>query len=88
MAGVSYVLDCEALSRAALGDAVMKARLKDAHRANPRVVTSSMPLIKAHRSRIRRSEWSAVREGAQRGPSTARAPLRVRLSRRGSRPAG
>lgn len=35
MAGVSYVLDCEALSRAALGDAVMKARLKDAHRANP-----------------------------------------------------
>ncbi|MCX4795703.1 MULTISPECIES: PIN domain-containing protein [unclassified Streptomyces] len=58
MAGVCYVLDCEALSRAALGDLEMKARLKDAHRASVRVVTSSMTLIEAYHSKIRRSEWN------------------------------
>ncbi|MCX4788537.1 hypothetical protein OG369_20895 [Streptomyces sp. NBC_01221] len=58
MAGVCYVLDCEALSRAALGDLEMKARLKDAHRASVRVVTSSMTLIEAYHSKIRRSDWN------------------------------
>ncbi|MFF2410306.1 PIN domain-containing protein [Streptomyces sp. NPDC058092] len=58
MAGVCYVLDCEALSRAALGDLEMKARLKDAHRASVRVVTSSMTLIEAYHGRIRRADWN------------------------------
>ncbi|MFG2588440.1 hypothetical protein [Streptomyces sp. NPDC048438] len=58
MAGGSYVLDCEALSRAALGDPQMKALLKDAHRAGVRVVSSSMTLIEAYHGRIRLAEWN------------------------------
>ncbi|MFF3392258.1 hypothetical protein ACFYW1_15195 [Streptomyces sp. NPDC002669] len=58
MAAVCHVLDCEALSRAALGDPGMKAKLKDAHRANIRVLTSSMTLIEAHHDGIRRAEWN------------------------------
>uniref|UniRef100_A0AAU3GSX3 PIN domain-containing protein n=1 Tax=Streptomyces sp. NBC_01401 TaxID=2903854 RepID=A0AAU3GSX3_9ACTN len=58
MTDVCFVLDCEALSRAALGDARMKARLKDAHLARIRVVTSTMTLIEAFHSRIRRAEWN------------------------------
>ncbi|WP_329231669.1 hypothetical protein OG488_21960 [Streptomyces sp. NBC_01460] len=60
MTDVCFVLDCEALSRAAPGDSPMKARLKDAHRARIRVVTSSMTLIEACHSRIRRGEWNRV----------------------------
>lgn len=58
MAGVCYVLDCEALSRAALGDPQMKALLKDAYRAGVRVVSSSMTLIGAYHGKIRRAEWN------------------------------
>ncbi|MEU1913738.1 hypothetical protein ABZ525_15740 [Streptomyces massasporeus] len=53
-----YVLDCEPLSRAVLGDRVMLARLKDAHRSGIRVVTSSMTLIEAHHGRVRRAAWA------------------------------
>ncbi|MET7444547.1 PIN domain-containing protein [Streptomyces sp. NPDC017201] len=60
MAGVCYVLDCEALSRAVLGEPRMKAQLKVAHRAGVRVVTSSMTLIEAYHGKVRRSEWNRV----------------------------
>ncbi|MEH0561652.1 type II toxin-antitoxin system VapC family toxin [Streptomyces silvae] len=60
MAGVCYVLDCEALSRAVLGEPRMKAQLKDAHRAGVRVVTSPMTLIEAYHGKVRRSEWNRV----------------------------
>ncbi|MER6105373.1 hypothetical protein ABT115_24475 [Streptomyces sp. NPDC001832] len=63
MLDISYVLDCEALSRAALGDAEMRARLKDAHRAGIRVVTSSMTLIEAYHSKIRRPVWNWTMSG-------------------------
>ncbi|MEU0165024.1 PIN domain-containing protein [Streptomyces iakyrus] len=53
-----YVLDCEALSRTVLGDRVMLARLKDAHRSGIRVVTSSMTLIEAYHGRVRREAWA------------------------------
>lgn len=53
-----YVLDCEALSRAVLGDRVMLARLKDAHRSGIRAVTSSMTLIEAYHGRVRRAAWA------------------------------
>ncbi|MET9679816.1 type II toxin-antitoxin system VapC family toxin [Streptomyces coeruleorubidus] len=53
-----YVLDCEALSRAVLGDRAMLARLKDAHRSGIRVVTSSMTLIEAYHGRIQRAAWA------------------------------
>ncbi|SMQ17044.1 hypothetical protein SAMN06272771_3426 [Streptomyces sp. Ag82_O1-12] len=53
-----YVLDCEALSRAVLGERVMLARLKDAHRSGIRVVTSSMTLIEAYHGRVRRAAWA------------------------------
>ncbi|WP_030236533.1 MULTISPECIES: hypothetical protein [unclassified Streptomyces] len=53
-----YVLDCEALSRAVLGERVMLARLKDAHRSGIRVVTSSMTLIEAYHSRVKRAAWT------------------------------
>ncbi|MEV7238756.1 PIN domain-containing protein [Streptomyces sp. NPDC051020] len=63
MPDISYVLDCEALSRAALGDPGMKARLKDAHRTGIRVVTSSMTLIEAYHSKIRRPVWNWAMSG-------------------------
>ncbi|MFG2501542.1 PIN domain-containing protein [Streptomyces sp. NPDC048441] len=53
-----YVLDCEGLSRAALGDRAMTARLKDAYRTDTRVVTSSMTLIEAYHGKIRQSAWN------------------------------
>ncbi|RFU86093.1 hypothetical protein DY218_14315 [Streptomyces triticagri] len=37
---------------------MMTARLKDAHRADVRVVTSSMTLIEAYHDRIRLSAWN------------------------------
>ncbi|MBW1601367.1 PIN domain-containing protein [Streptomyces sp. JJ66] len=52
-----YVLDCEAVSRAARGEEQMAARLKFAHGRGIRVVTSSMTLIEAHHARIRRAAW-------------------------------
>ncbi|MEU3216545.1 hypothetical protein [Streptomyces sp. NPDC006971] len=63
MPETSYVLDCEALSRAALGNAEMKARLKDAHRTGIRVVTSSMTLIEAYHSKIGRPVWNWAMSG-------------------------
>ncbi|GAA2598644.1 hypothetical protein GCM10010304_52750 [Streptomyces roseoviolaceus] len=53
-----YVLDCEALSRAVLGDRAMLARLKDAHSSGIRVVTSSMTLIEAYHGRVQRAAWA------------------------------
>ncbi|MEV5201678.1 PIN domain-containing protein [Streptomyces sp. NPDC053720] len=63
MTDVSYVLDCEGLSRAGLGDPGMKARLKDAHRSGIRVVTSSMTLIEAYHGKIRRAVWEWALSG-------------------------
>ncbi|MFJ1594001.1 hypothetical protein ACIOD0_27700 [Kitasatospora albolonga] len=70
MPEISYVLDCEALSRAALGNPGMKSRLKDAHRAGIRAVTSSMTLIEAHHSKIRRPVWDWVMSGVVVEPVT------------------
>lgn len=63
MPDISYVLDCEAVSRAALGDPEMKSRLKDAHRAGIRVVTSAMTLVEAYHSKIRRPVWDWAMSG-------------------------
>ncbi|MFI1188889.1 hypothetical protein [Streptomyces californicus] len=63
MPEITYVLDCEAVSRAALGDPEMKGRLKDAHRAGIRVVTSSMTLIEAYHGKIRRPVWEWAMSG-------------------------
>jgi len=63
MPETSYVLDCEALSRTALGNADMRARLKDAHRTGIRVVTSSMTLIEAYHSKIRKPVWDWAMSG-------------------------
>lgn len=53
-----YVLDCEALSRAVLGERAMLARLKDARRSGLRVVTSSMTLIEAYHGQVKRPAWA------------------------------
>ncbi|AMW11115.1 hypothetical protein A4E84_17370 [Streptomyces qaidamensis] len=58
MGPTCYVLDCEAFSRTVLGDRVMLARLKDAHRSGIRVVTSSMTLIEAYHGRVKRAAWA------------------------------
>ncbi|WP_405938205.1 hypothetical protein OG338_17410 [Streptomyces sp. NBC_00726] len=63
MADVTYVLDCEGLSRAALGDTKMKALLKDAHRTGIRVMTTSMTLVEAYHDRIRRPAWDWAMSG-------------------------
>lgn len=60
MAGPCYVLDCEGLSRAALSERTMTARLKDAYRTDIRVVTSSMTLIEAYHDKVRPSAWNWV----------------------------
>jgi hypothetical protein len=57
MAGMTFVLDSEALSRSALRDRAMTGVLTKAHQSGIRVVTSSMTLIEAYHGRIRRSEW-------------------------------
>ncbi|MGQ4449467.1 hypothetical protein ACN6LK_007115 [Streptomyces griseus] len=41
----------------------MKGRLKDAHRAGIRVVTSSMTLIEAYHGKIRRPVWDRAMPG-------------------------
>ncbi|GHD13989.1 hypothetical protein GCM10010313_39800 [Streptomyces violarus] len=56
-----YVLDCEALSRAVLGDRAMLARLQEAHSSGIRVVTSSMTLIEAYHGRVQRAAWAWAR---------------------------
>jgi len=53
-----YVLDCEALSRAVLGERVMMSRLKDASRAGIRLVTSSMTFIEAYHGQVKRGAWA------------------------------
>ncbi|MFF3731734.1 hypothetical protein ACFYXM_15775 [Streptomyces sp. NPDC002476] len=63
MSETSYVLDCEAFSRTALGNAEMRARLKDAHRTGIRVVTSSMTLIEAYHGKIRKPVWDWAMSG-------------------------
>ncbi|MET9525994.1 PIN domain-containing protein [Streptomyces coeruleorubidus] len=65
-----YVLDCEALSRAVLGDRAMLARLKDAHRSGIRVVTSSMTLIEAYHGRVQRAAWAWAMSGVVVEPVT------------------
>jgi len=54
------VLDSEGLSRAALRDRGMAALLATAHTKDLRVVTSSMTLIEAYHSQVRREAWSWV----------------------------
>ncbi|CAM5594504.1 hypothetical protein GCM10010329_49000 [Streptomyces spiroverticillatus] len=58
MPELSYVLDCEALSRAARGDLAMRSRLKEARRSRIHVVTSSMTLIEAYHDKISAPAWS------------------------------
>lgn len=70
MPDLSYVLDCEALSLTALGNPAMKARLKDAHSRGIRVLTSSMTLIEAHHSKIRRPVWEWAMSGVVVEPVT------------------
>lgn len=54
----TYVLDCEALSRAALRERKMTLRLTEAHRSGIRVVTSSMTLIEAYHGQVKRGAWA------------------------------
>ncbi|MGP4044149.1 hypothetical protein [Streptomyces sp. 2A115] len=54
----TYVLDCEALSRAALRERKMTLRLTEAHRSGIRVVTSSMTLIEAYHGQVKRGVWA------------------------------
>ncbi|MEU2667718.1 hypothetical protein ABZ622_02450 [Streptomyces sp. NPDC007164] len=58
MVDMTFVLDSEALSMAVLRDRAMTGILAKAHQSGIRVVTSSMTLIEAYHSRVRRSEWS------------------------------
>jgi hypothetical protein len=58
MSELCYVLDCEALSRAALGDPGMTSRLKNAHKSGIPIVTSSMTLVEAYHDKIGASAWS------------------------------
>ncbi|MGW8764694.1 PIN domain-containing protein [Streptomyces sp. NPDC055815] len=57
MTEICYVLDSEGLSRAVRGEPVMRARLKDAHRAGIRVMTSSMTMIEAYHSKVPYAAW-------------------------------
>ncbi|MFF8838239.1 PIN domain-containing protein [Streptomyces sp. NPDC015130] len=57
MSEFCYVLDSEGLSRAAMRDREMHARLARAHRVRARVVTSSMTLIEAYHSKIPLAAW-------------------------------
>jgi predicted nucleic acid-binding protein len=54
---VVYLLDCEGLSQAARGAAAMKGRLKAAHLAGIRVMTTSMTLIEAYDVRTFIPAW-------------------------------
>ncbi|MGW0822021.1 PIN domain-containing protein [Streptomyces sp. NPDC002845] len=54
----TFVLDCEALSRAARRERKMTTRLTRAHRSGIRVVTSSMTLIEAYRGQVQHVAWA------------------------------
>ncbi|MEU3134389.1 MULTISPECIES: PIN domain-containing protein [unclassified Streptomyces] len=58
MSDISFVLDCEALSRVALRDRSITAVLVKAHQSGIRVVTSSMTLVEAYHSKIRMPVWN------------------------------
>ncbi|MEV0489126.1 hypothetical protein [Streptomyces atratus] len=58
MPDMTFVLDSEALSRAVLRDRAMTGILTKAHQSGIRVVTSSMTLIEAYHSKIRRPVWN------------------------------
>jgi hypothetical protein len=58
MPDMTFVLDSEALSRAVLRDRAMTGMLTKAHQSGIRVVTSSMTLIEAYHSKIRRPVWN------------------------------
>ncbi|WP_327369220.1 PIN domain-containing protein [Streptomyces sp. NBC_01217] len=60
MTDLCFVLDSEALSRAVRRERAMTAMITKAHQAGARAVTSSMTLIEAYHSKIRRSEWNWV----------------------------
>lgn len=70
MSDLSYVLDCEGLSRAALGNPGMMALLKDSHRSGIRVVTSAMTLVEAYHSKIRKPVWDWAMSGVVVEPIT------------------
>lgn len=53
----TYVLDCEGLSKAVLGDRDMVGEIKNAKRHDVRVVTSSMTLVEAFHDRVNMSLW-------------------------------
>ncbi|MGV9559389.1 hypothetical protein [Streptomyces sp. NPDC003522] len=52
-----YLLDCEGLSQTVRGAAAMKGRLKAAHAAGIRVMTTSMTLIEAYDMRTYLPAW-------------------------------
>ncbi|MEU6374416.1 hypothetical protein [Streptomyces sp. NPDC046909] len=54
----AFVLDCEALSRAARRERKMTTRLTQAHRSGIRVVTSSMTLIEAYNGQVQHAAWT------------------------------
>ena len=58
MAVDTFVLDCEALSRAARRERKMTMRLTEAHRSGIRVVTSSMTLIEAYHGQVQHAAWA------------------------------
>ncbi|MDT0377419.1 hypothetical protein RM572_01345 [Streptomyces sp. DSM 42041] len=54
---VTYLLDCEGLSQWVSGDRRMGLRLKDAAKADIRVLTTSMTLIEAYDMKTYRPAW-------------------------------
>lgn len=55
--GQIYLLDSEGLSQWVRGDRRMGLRLKDAHRSDIPVVTTSMALVEAYHGKIHRPAW-------------------------------
>ena len=59
MAVTTFVLDCEALSRAVRRERTMTKRLTQAYGSGIRVVTSSMTLIEAyHHGQVQHAAWA------------------------------
>ncbi|MFI1930076.1 PIN domain-containing protein [Streptomyces sp. NPDC020330] len=58
MGDISFVLDCEALSRVVLRDRALTGVLTKAHQSGIRVVTSSMTLIEAYHGKIHMPAWN------------------------------
>jgi predicted nucleic acid-binding protein len=67
---ISYALDGEGLSRAVLGDQMMTGQLKYAYSANVPVLTSSVTLIEAYHSRVRKGPWNWTLSRVQIEPVT------------------